>query len=81
VLAGAMISASGVAVAQHTTSGGGHASGGHAPAATAHQHFDGRFGHNQYYYDRGYSVRRPPTGGLGEVRGRDGGKKRKSRTR
>ncbi len=45
--------------------------GPHAPSGP-HQHLDGRFGHNQYYYDRGYSVRRPPTGGLGEIRARDG---------
>lgn len=60
--------ASGAAVAQHT---GAHA-GGSAIAGGAHQHLDGRFSHNQYYYDRGYSVHRPPEGGLGEVRGPDG---------
>ena len=43
-------------------------------AGGAHQHFDGRFSHNQYYYDRGYAIRRPPVGGLGELRGPDGGR-------
>jgi hypothetical protein len=73
MLVGAIIGVSGAAVAQHTGSGG-HTGGGHAPAPTAHQHYDGRFGHNHYYYDRGYSVHRPPSGGLGEVRGPDGGR-------
>ena len=62
--------ASGAAVAQH--------SGGHAGAAPlgggAHQHLDTHFGHNQFYYDRGYSVSRPPLGGYGEFHGRDGGR-------
>jgi len=58
----------GVAMAQHA--------GGQAAAAGggAHQHFDGRFSHNQYYYDHGYSVRRLPTGGVGELHGQDGGR-------
>jgi hypothetical protein len=78
-LAGVLaIAASGPAIAQHAT---GH--GGSAPAAQgrsgpatggAHQHLDSRYSHNQYYYDRGYSVRRPPAGGLGELRGPGGGR-------
>jgi hypothetical protein len=65
-----LIAASAATIAQHV---GAH------PARTtmaggAHQHFDGRFSHNQYYYDRGYSVRRPPVGGVGELRGPDGGR-------
>ena len=65
-----MIAASGPAIAQHATgrAGAGAIGGG------AHQHFDGRFSHNQYYYDHGYSVRRPPAGGLGGLRGPDGGR-------
>jgi hypothetical protein len=61
-----MIAAS-AALAQHA---GGHAGAG----GGAHQHFDARFSHNQYYYDRGYSVRRPPAGGFGELHDRDGGR-------
>ncbi|HMK87921.1 MAG TPA: DUF6515 family protein [Steroidobacteraceae bacterium] len=80
VIAGAMIAANGAAIAQHGgAAGGAHAGGGgHTSAGAsgggAHQHFDGRFGHNQYYYDHGYSVRTPPAGGLGEVRAPDGGR-------
>ena len=70
-----MVAASGAAIAQHAGGhvGGGHVSGG-AMGGGAHQHFDGRFSHNQYYYDRGYSIRRPPAGGLGELHGPDGGR-------
>lgn len=54
---------------------GGAAHAGPGPiAGGAHQHFDSRFSHNQYYYDRGYSIHRPPGGGLGEFHGRDGGR-------
>jgi len=63
-----MIAASGTTIAQHAA---GHAGSG-AVGGGAHQHFDGRFSHNQYYYDRGYSVRRPPSGGIGELHGADG---------
>lgn len=49
-----------------------------APAGRAgsppHQHFDGRFSNNHYYYNRGYSVRRPPPGSVGELRGPRGGR-------
>jgi hypothetical protein len=71
-LAGVLIivAASGAASAQHA---GGHASAG-AIGGGAHQHLDGRFSHNQYYYDRGYSIRRPPPGGVGELHGPDGGR-------
>lgn len=78
LLASVMFAASGMAVAQHAATHGGraagHAVGGHAPAAGAHQHYDGRFSHNQFYYDRGFAVRRPPSGGLGEVHDRHGGR-------
>ncbi len=40
---------------------------GGAMGGGAHQHLDGRFSHNQYYYDRGYSVRRPPVGCVGSA--------------
>jgi len=43
----------------HVGGGGAHPSGG-----GAHQHLDSRFSHNQYYYDRGYGVRTPPSGGV-----------------
>lgn len=37
-----------------------------------HQHLDSRFGHNRYYYDRGYAVHSPPDGGLANLHGSDG---------
>ena len=58
------------ALGQHA---GAHGAG--APlAGGAHQHFDGRYSHNQYYYDRGHSVSRLPAGAQGEFHGRDGGR-------
>lgn len=80
LIAAVMMGTSEVTIAQHSAGGahaggGGHAGGGHAVGGGgggAHQHLDSRFGHNQYYYDHGYSMRRPPAGGLGEVRGSDG---------
>ena len=42
---------------------------GHAPE---HQHLDTRFGHNHYYYDRGYAVHTPPDGGLANLHGPGG---------
>jgi len=70
----------GTALAQHPAApgggGGAHPGAGGHPgtgvAAGAHQHFDSRFSHNQYYYDRGYGVHTPPAGGMGDLRGRDG---------
>lgn len=57
---------------------GGHAPAGHRPMGHppggAHQHFDSRFSHNQYYYDHGYAVHRPPPGAFGELHDRDGGR-------
>ena len=44
-----LMAVSGAAIAQHT-----------AIHAGAHQHIDGRFSHNRYYFDHGYSVHRPP---------------------
>ena len=35
--------------------------------APEHQHLDSRFGHNRYYYDRGYAVHTPPDGGLSNL--------------
>lgn len=56
--------------AGHAASGpGGHAAGQGGP----HQHLDGRFGHNQYYYDHGYSVHQAPGS---EFHGADGGRYR-----
>ena len=63
--------AAGSAFGQHATSHGG---GGARLTGGVHQHFDGRYSHNQYYYDRGYSVRHPPAGGRGEFHGPDGGR-------
>ena len=78
VLAGALALAGGApALGQHAGGHGGAPMGGGArpaaPMGGAHQHLDTRFSHNQYYYDRGYSLRKPPTGG-GEFRGPDGGR-------
>jgi hypothetical protein len=57
-----LMAVGGAAIAQHT-----------AIHAGAHQHFDGRFSHNRYYFDHGYSVHRPP-GEHREFRGADGGR-------
>jgi len=70
------IGASVPAFAQRGGTGGAH--GGGAPRGApagggAHQHLDSRFSHNQYYYDRGYSVPRAPAGGR-EFHGPDGGR-------
>lgn len=81
VLVGALALAGGTpALGQR---GGGHpgapmGGGGRAPTPMgggAHQHLDSRFSHNHYYYNRGYSIRKPPAGG-GEYRGPDGGRYR-----
>ena len=45
-----------------------------APRVGQHQHFDGRFSNNHYYYDRGYTTRRPPPGSIGELHDRHGGR-------
>ncbi len=37
------------------------------PGGGPHQHLDGRFAHNHYYYDRGYAVHTPPDGGLANL--------------
>jgi len=37
-------------------------------------YFDGRFSNNHYYYDRGYTIHRPPAGAVGELRGPHGGR-------
>ncbi len=58
----------------------GGRTGTHPPAGRArgapHQHFDGRFSNNRYYYNRGYAVRRPPPGSLGDLHGPRGGRYR-----
>ncbi|HTY93255.1 MAG TPA: DUF6515 family protein [Steroidobacteraceae bacterium] len=78
VLAGVMLGGAGtVSFAQHSP---GH-SGGHAQASPSrggpNQHFDSRFSHNQYYYNRGYTAPRAPGGGaVAELHGRDGGRYR-----
>jgi len=59
-------------IGQHA---GGTARAGPGPAAGgANQHFDGRFSHNHYYYNHGYTVHRAPPGGFGEFHGHDGGR-------
>lgn len=63
---------SGAAFAQHPGSGHVGGGGGHPSGGGAHQHLDSRFSHNQYYYDRGYGVSRPPGGGVGGLHGRNG---------
>lgn len=76
VLTGALNLAGSAASAQHARSSNAPAPGGSPPrvarAAQPNQHLDARFSHNQYYFDRGYSVRRPPPGSVGELRSRDG---------
>ena len=44
-------------------SGGGGGGAGETGTAT-HQHLDGQFSHNRYYYDRGYAVHTLSTGGV-----------------
>jgi hypothetical protein len=39
-----------------------------------HQHLDAHFAHNHFYLDRGFAIRRPPPGGVGELHDRDGGR-------
>ena len=56
----AMLTASGAALADR-----------HDYRAPANQHFDGRYSHNHYYYDRGYVMPRPPRVGYPITRGRD----------
>jgi len=50
------------------------APGGPGTHPAEHQHLDARFGHNRYYYDRGYAVHSPPDGGIANLHGPDGQK-------
>ena len=43
----------------------------HVFRAPEHQHLDGRFAHNQFYFDRGYVVREAPRAGFAIERGPD----------
>ena len=69
-MAAALLSAA-PALAQHSMGGmggghvssGGHVSMGHAMSMGAHQHFDSRYAHNQYYYNHGYRTYSVPHGG------------------
>jgi len=71
VIAAATLVISMPALAQHPVGGvGGMGGGGHVPSgghgmgpSGAHQHFDGRYAHNQYYYNRGYRTPTVPHGG------------------
>jgi len=47
----------------------GHAAGGGQGPAAPHQHLDGHFGHNHYYFDRGYTVHQLPPRGFAVERG------------
>ncbi|MBV8307476.1 MAG: hypothetical protein JO274_08360, partial [Gammaproteobacteria bacterium] len=60
------VTAAVTAIAQAPTAGAPATHGGE------HQHLDSRFGHNRYYYDRGYAVHSPPDGGLANLHGPDG---------
>jgi len=62
---------SGPALAQHA---GPRPSAPPRPGGAPHQHFDGRFSNDHYYYNRGYRVHRPPAGSIGELRGSHGGR-------
>ncbi len=84
LFAGALALGTSVPAYAQRAGAGGHAGGavGGVPGAGAargapmggpHQHLDSRFSHNQYYYDRGYSLPKPPAGGH-EFRGPDGGR-------
>lgn len=80
-VAGVAMLAGPLAVAQHAGHPHGGAgpvgaarAGGGRPAARPNQHFDGRYSHDQYYYNRGYSIARPPHGSRGEFRGPHGGR-------
>ena len=48
------------------------APGGAGTHPAEHQHLDARFGHNRYYYDRGYAVHTPPDEGLANLHGPGG---------
>ncbi len=79
LLAVFLLTVTGLAIGQRPSGGGRPPSGPVAtrpapgrPPAGSHQHLDNRFSHNRYYYDRGYSVRRPPPGGVGDLHSRDG---------
>ena len=48
------------------------APGGPGTHPAEHQHLDGRFGHNRYYYDHGYAMHTPPDGGLANLHGPGG---------
>lgn len=61
----------GPALAQHA---GQRPSAPPGRGAPAHQHFDGRFSNDHYYYDRGYRIHRPPAGSIGELHGPHGGR-------
>lgn len=65
------LAVSGPALAQHAGQRPGAPPG---RGAAPHQHFDGRFSNNHYYYDRGYRTHRPPAGSIGELRGPHGGR-------
>lgn len=62
-----LMAVSGTALAQRGGSRG-------AAPPRAHQHFDGRYSNDRYYYNRGYSVQKPPAGGIGDIRGPNGGR-------
>ena len=68
-----VLMATGSALTPHAWANGGGGGGGGGEFGTgAHQHLDLGFRHNRYYYDRGYVVRTPPAGGIGELIGRTG---------
>ncbi len=65
------------ALAQHAPGPpGAHPGAGSRGRSAPHQHFDGRFSNDHYYYNRGYRVHRPPPGSIGELRGPQGGRYR-----
>lgn len=65
----------GAALGQHVGGRpGAPARAGGRIGGAPHEHFDGRFSNNHYYYDRGYAVHRPPPGSVGELHGPHGGR-------
>ena len=70
---GLTLAPTGAALAQHG-GGGFHAGGGGAmhSGAGPNMHFDGRFSHNQYYFNHGFATHSLPPGR--ELMGHDGGR-------
>ena len=70
VSAAVVLIAIGCALTDSARADGG---GGAGESGTAtHRHLDSGFSHDRYYYDRGYAVHRPPSGGITNLIGHNG---------